>query len=104
MQCEKCGSQDGEYKGPAVSKKTGKPWRGWKCAMCGTMKFLPVPEDMANQFTPKQTPQLNPQLTAIFKEIQRTNQLLAKIVGAQNVKNGNVEPEPEELVPDEEFI
>jgi len=42
MECKSCGSQDGEYKN-GVSKKNGRPWKGWKCSQCGEMIFVNDP-------------------------------------------------------------
>lgn len=39
-QCPKCSCQDMAFK-EGISKKNGKPWRGWKCTnkACGEMVF-----------------------------------------------------------------
>jgi len=38
MECKACGSQNGEARS-GISKKTGKPWSGWKCFDCDEMSF-----------------------------------------------------------------
>ena len=38
MEC-KCGSQAGDYRS-GISKKNGKPWKGWKCTQCGEMAWI----------------------------------------------------------------
>jgi hypothetical protein len=88
MEC-KCGSQDGEYKS-GISKKTGRPWKGWKCSGCSEMTFL---RDNAQPSSNQSAP--NP----IVELMKRQNELLAKILSAVSTKTTL---EKEELQPDEE--
>lgn len=90
MECSKCQCQDGEYKS-GISKKNGKPWRGWKCSSCGEMTFL---KDSGAVSCIK-TSQENP----LVKLIERNNELLVKILSALSKE---VELEKEELKPDED--
>ena len=39
MRCEQCGSESGREQS-GVSKKNGKPWRGWRCDDCDGMTWL----------------------------------------------------------------
>ena len=39
MRCEQCGSESGREQS-GISKKNGKPWRGWRCDDCDSMTWL----------------------------------------------------------------
>jgi len=49
--CSKCGSQEMEFK-QGVSKKNGKPWKGYKCALCSNMDFIDDPKPATPQKSP----------------------------------------------------
>lgn len=103
MQCV-CGSQAGEYKS-GVSKKNGKPWKGWKCQTCGEMQFLRQNQAQGQQTTAAAAPVAAPvhnKSDEVLQELRRQSQLLAKIYSALEQANGKeYEPEPEELKADE---
>lgn len=93
MQCA-CGSQDGEYKS-GISKKNGKPWKGWKCKQCDQMQFMPTqnfaPKTAAPQTTQAQPPAVNNTIIVMLNSIDdKLNKLLAR------TKN---ELEPDQEVP-----
>ena len=71
MECHKCQSQDGDFK-EGVSRKTGRPWRGWKCKQCGDMVFLP---SKTNSPKPQETDFLKV-LRSIDSNVQRIAQKL----------------------------
>ena len=98
MQCP-CGSQDGEYKS-GVSKKNGKPYRGWKCNQCGDMQFLKTNGSGGSNYPSKPQAQSAGAGSQMLLELQEIRKLLQVLV---TQKTGQVQIAQTELVPDEDI-
>lgn len=78
-QCSKCGSQSTTFK-EGISKKNGKPWKGYKCDDCGDMVFLNKFKALSNTQTASPIKQdvtletLNKKIDLILKHLDITGQ------------------------------
>ena len=75
--CSKCGNQDTKFS-EGISKKTGKPWKGYKCE-CGNMDFVFIKAPNGN---PAPTPQGS-----------KVEKLLEEILKELKIANGSLKPQ-----------
>ena len=82
MTCEQCGGSQGELKS-GVSKKNGKPYKGFKC-LCGHMTFLKTNGNGGSNYPPKTqapTPDIWSEILLEIKQIRIALQKIANPSG-----------------------
>ena len=84
--CAKCSSQSTTFK-EGVSKKTGKPWKAYKCDDCGEMNW--VKSSPARTESGSQVPGIS--LSDIKKQLDRIEKAIS---GKVNVEVSNEEEAP----------
>lgn len=94
MQCSKCNSENVSLR-TGVSKKTGKPWKGLRCADCNEMTWLKADAPAAP------TVSANPVLAGILQELKVLNAKMQRLVDVLAAEKGQISVGPEELEPDE---
>lgn len=101
MKCSKCGSESGQYKS-GISKKTGRPWKGWKCSSCNEMTFLKA--ENAPGVPQVASGAIHPIFASILQEFKTLNAKLQRIVDLLAKEKGEISVGPEELEPDSEGL
>ena len=101
MQCNKCGSQNGQYKS-GVRQKNGKPYRGFKCSILGEMSFMNTGGNGGQNYASRPQPIVH--IDPVLAELREIKKMIAQFlesqaIGDQGQQNPNQEPQTDEEQP-----